>query len=78
MADYDSCRAMVSILDNFCQYAGLQMNKHKSSIIFSPNTPKELKVEMASMLVYNMRLNVVNILGYMLIPTKISQKIIRC
>lgn len=47
--DFDSCRVMADLLHSFCTIAGLEVNTDKSFAVFSPNTPNELKDEMAGM-----------------------------
>lgn len=48
-ADHDSCSFMSNRLNAFCLEAGLEINKDKSFLVFSPNTPLDLRLEMASM-----------------------------
>lgn len=40
---------MASLLNAFCSEAGLEINKDKSFLVFSSNTPQDLRTEMASL-----------------------------
>lgn len=48
-ADHDSCLRMSNILQSFCDASGLAIHIDKSFIVFSPNTHRDLKDEMASL-----------------------------
>lgn len=48
-ADHDSCLFMSRLLNSFCEEAGLEINKDKSFLVFSPNTPEDIRTEMAGL-----------------------------
>ncbi|XP_056698409.1 uncharacterized protein [Spinacia oleracea] len=50
-ATHESCRELRGIIDSFCEASGEAINFDKSSVIFSPNTPMDMKNEFKRILV---------------------------
>lgn len=49
-ATQQSCEHITQILDRYCEIAGQDMNKNKSLVVFSPNTPRTFRKFMANTL----------------------------
>ena len=46
--DESNIEALVEVLDEFCKFTGLKINKEKSKIFFSPNITTEEKMEIVN------------------------------
>ena len=46
-ANVDNCEKLLGIVQQFCSVSGQKMNRGKSSLVFSANTPEDFKVQLA-------------------------------
>ncbi|KAM1344988.1 hypothetical protein FF1_034399 [Malus domestica] len=49
-ADKKNCRKLINILGQYCDASGQRVNVQKSSVYFGANVPKEVAVELGSIL----------------------------
>lgn len=62
-ASTDSCETISETLSDFFKMSGLSLNQDKSSIIFSPNTPRTLKDDCVAILPWRTALKLGKYLG---------------
>lgn len=65
-ADHDSCSFMSRLLQSFFSEAGLEINRDKSFLFFSPNTTNELRTKMAFLFNLGLRAKLGKYLGVLI------------